>query len=150
MPPPPPPPSLEMADMLKPRNHAVATFRTFSSIGPSEGMHLFVYDELCPPLRAVRGMLTETSLFYQRGANLRPYRDFPFTRRLEYAGSHEDGPLFAPVEGTPQAIADNEHMRELAAGLGRQRPHAKRSSDCRRRARQRLLGAGCSSRGAVD
>ena len=115
MPPPPPPPSLEMADMLKPRNHAVATFRTFSSIGPPEGMHLFVYDELCPPLRAVRGMLTETSLFYQRGANLRPYRDFPFTRRLEYAGSHEDGPLFAPVEGTPQAIADNEHMRAYIA-----------------------------------
>ena len=115
MPAPVPPPSFEMKDMLKRRPQEVAKFRTFTSLGPAAGIYFFIYDERVPPLRAVPGMLTTTALFYQRGANLRPYANFPFTNRLEYAGPYEHGPLFAPIGRTPQAIADNDHMRAYIA-----------------------------------
>lgn len=112
---PEPPPSFEFADMLKRTRPAVADVRTFASIGPASGMHLFVYDELVPPLRAVRGMLTTTSLFHTQKAKISRYKNFPFTNRLKFAGPHDRGPLFAPIEKTPQATMDNDHMRAYIA-----------------------------------
>jgi len=115
MPKPKPPPTLEMADMLKERKRDVATFRHITALGPASGIHLFVYDELVPPLRAVPGMLTTTALFYQRKTRTRAFDRFPWTERLEYAGPHDKGPLFAPIDKTPQAIMDNDHMRAYIA-----------------------------------
>ena len=122
MPKPEPPPSLEMADMFKQRKHEVALFRRTSRLSLSSGVHLFVYDELAPPLRAVPGMLTTTALFYQRKARTRAFDSFPWTERLEYAGPHEKGPLFAPINKTPQAIMDNEHMRAYIAPVKTEAP----------------------------
>jgi len=115
MPPAEPLPTFEMADMLKKRPHSVADFRVFDTFGMPENIYVFVYDELCPPLMAVAGMLTITALFHQRGTKTRAFDKFPWTEKLEYAGPHDKGPLFAPVDTTPQAIMDNDHMRAYIA-----------------------------------
>lgn len=122
MKPPEPPPSFEFSDMLKKPATGTAPFHKHLSIGPASGMHLFVYDELVPPLRAVSGMSTTTSLFYQKKSAggkvpkaVACYKKFPFTKNYEFAGPHDSGPLFAPIEKTPQAIMDNDHMRAYIA-----------------------------------